>query len=247
VERCDRAVVAGLFWEGSAKPGDHVRLPEDAAHHAHVRRLRTGEPVRLADGRGQLYFGEVALAGRRELEVLVQEHVSVPRPPPLDIIVPIADRDRMLLVAEKAVELQITAWSPTHFARSRSVTPRGEGERFREKVRARMIGALEQSGAAWLPDMNEERDFGDVVASFPETTWRLLLNARGREIRDLVRVGPTAIAVGPEGGMEDREVEDAIARGWISTSLGSTTLRFETAMVAAVAIVRALQPSTGSV
>jgi 16S rRNA (uracil1498-N3)-methyltransferase len=56
-----------------------------------------------------------------------------------------------------------------------------------------------------------------------------------------VPFGPTAIAVGPEGGFEAEERDAFAVAGWRAASLGATTLRFETAGVAAAAIVRAAQ------
>jgi 16S rRNA (uracil1498-N3)-methyltransferase len=46
-----------------------------------------------------------------------------------------------------------------------------------------------------------------------------------------------ALAVGPEGGWTDDELEAFQQAGWISASLGNTILRAETAAIAAVAVV----------
>jgi 16S rRNA (uracil1498-N3)-methyltransferase len=245
VERHDRAPVAGFYWPGVARSGEVVRLPEDVARHAHVRRLRPGARVRLTDGRGRLSFGEANEVGAKEIVVAITEVMDVPAPTPLDVIVPVADRDRMLMAAEKIVELRATAWRPTWFTRSRSVSPRGEGEKFREKVRARMISALEQSGGAWLPDIGEDAEFA-VVVSNTAAPVRLLLEAGGAPIRNLLRPGALAIAIGPEGGLETSELEAARSHGWLTASLGDSTLRFETAIVAGVAVARALQQQAGS-
>jgi 16S rRNA (uracil1498-N3)-methyltransferase len=164
----------------------------------------------------------------------------------LDVIVPVADRDRMLLAAEKCVELQITSWRPVYFARSRSVTPRGEGTKFREKVKARMESALEQTGGAWMPDIHEERDAADALKAFPSDWTRLLLDAGGAPLAALAHNGPMGLAVGPEGGLEQREVADAQELGWLTASLGETTLRFETAIIAGAAVIRAAQLSLRS-
>jgi 16S rRNA (uracil1498-N3)-methyltransferase len=49
---------------------------------------------------------------------------------------------------------------------------------------------------------------------------------------------PITIAVGPEGGMEPAELEQFKSGGFLPVSLGHTVLRFETAAVAALAVVR---------
>jgi 16S rRNA U1498 N3-methylase RsmE len=52
---------------------------------------------------------------------------------------------------------------------------------------------------------------------------------------------PSSFIVGPEGGIEDEERSLIVDRhGWIPASLGETTLRFETAAVVAVGMLRGL-------
>jgi 16S rRNA (uracil1498-N3)-methyltransferase len=245
VDRHDRAPIAGFYWTGAANAGDVLRLPEDLARHAHVRRLRPGARVRLADGSGALAFGEATSVSAKEFVVTVADRKVVPAPTPLHVVVPVADRDRMLVAAEKCVELQATVWRPTYFARSRSVSPRGEGEKFREKVRARMVAALEQSGGAWLPELMDEAEWPDAVTRV-DAPVRLLLDASGSPIGERAGSGPVVLAVGPEGGLEPAELESARAHGWLTVSIAASTLRFETAIVAGVAIVRALQQSARS-
>jgi 16S rRNA (uracil1498-N3)-methyltransferase len=48
------------------------------------------------------------------------------------------------------------------------------------------------------------------------------------------------LAVGPEGGFEEVELEALKAGGFVPVSLGRTILRFETAAVAALSAARAM-------
>ena len=104
-----------------------------------------------------------------------------------------------------------------------------------------MISALEQSGGAWLPEIH-----GDVAAdavTLTEHTLGLMLDGDGARIlsfETLASRGGTAILFGPEGGLEPDEISMLEQRGWRRASLGATTLRFETAGIAASAIVRAM-------
>ncbi|HEY7407544.1 MAG TPA: RsmE family RNA methyltransferase [Gemmatimonadaceae bacterium] len=243
MEREHRSVLT-LLARAPFTTGATVRLDDDAAQHARARRVRAGEPVRLLDGAGAIGTGVIEALARDGIDVRVDDITRVDPPPALDILIPVADRDRMLLAAEKCVELQITAWRPVYFARSRSVGTRGEGLKFRDKVAARMRSALEQSGGAWLPAVHEESDadaaFRDVAIEA-----RYILDAGGQPFhgRDFQR--DIAIALGPEGGFESGELERAASCGWLPASLGATTLRFETAVIAAAAIVRAAQHSHG--
>lgn len=243
VERDDPTSLA-LLWDGPVAAGESVVLAASALRHALVRRVHSGDAVRLLDGRGRVGHGTVSDVSGTSATVVVARVENVPRPLALELLVPVADRDRMLWAAEKCVEHQVTAWRPVVFARSRSVSPRGEGPRFAEKVRARMASALEQCGGAWMPDLHEEEGVDSALRGVPASYSRLFLDATGAPASDCVPRGPVALAVGPEGGCEPREIESARAAGWITASLGATILRFETAIVSGAAVVRALQLST---
>jgi 16S rRNA (uracil1498-N3)-methyltransferase len=132
-------------------------------------------------------------------------------------------------------------WRPVSYRRSRSVTPRGEGESFREKLKLRMISALEQSGGAWLPTLLPDETL-DLALSAEHTGTRIVLDPAGEPFASVVpaRGTPVAIALGPEGGLDADERSALAAVGWRSASLGRNVLRFETAAIAAIAIARAL-------
>lgn len=240
MERHHRSTLT-LFAGGPFAVGAEIPLDPDASHHAQVRRTRDGEPIRLVDGAGGVAAGTLIVRGKGAVAE-VHDVARVPPPSPLEVLVPVADRDRMLLAAEKAVELQVTAWRPVLFVRSRSVSHRGEGERFREKVAARMRSALEQSGGGWLPVIHEETPAETALRDTDGATRRFILDEAGGPLltHDFAPV-PVAVAAGPEGGFEPAELELARAAGWVSASLGHTTLRFETALIAAAAVVRAAQ------
>lgn len=246
VERDDRAPVASFVTAKPFVAGERFALDDGAAQHVRVRRLDVGSRVRVLDGAGLVGWGTLAEVGKRGVVVDLARVAGTPRPAPLEVIVPIADRDRMLLAAEKAVELQITGWRPAYFSRSRSVSPRGEGEGFRDKVRARMRSALEQSGGSWLPETHHDVEWADAMTAVPVAWTRVLLDVGGAPLPTLAGDGPLAIAVGPEGGLEAQEKSAAEQLGWRLASIGASTLRFETALIAAVAIVRALQPTVRS-
>ena len=240
-----RAVVA-TFYAPGAWP-ERVALEEGAAHHATVRRLAVGDPVRLTSGDGRRVHGTIALLGKGRLEVEC-DHASldvVTAPPHVMLWAPVGDRDRMLLLAEKAVELGASSWRSIAYARSRHVNPRGEGAGFQEKLRRRMIAALEQSGSAWLPAIEPEADALDAISSGVHGH-AMLLDVLGAPVVEvLAEEHPRlVIACGPEGGLEPAERAAFDAAGWRAASLGPNVLRFETAGIAGLALARALLRST---
>jgi 16S rRNA (uracil1498-N3)-methyltransferase len=209
-----------------------------------ARRIGVGTTVTLLDGQGGKASGVVRALARRNATIEVQSVEAIAAPPAVHALVPVADRDRMLWLAEKSAELALTSWRPVQWKRSRSVMPRGEGSAFHGKLVGRMASALEQSGNAWLPVTFPESTLERSIASLPAGA-RLALDAGGepivRALRDLrdIAAQPVTIAIGPEGGLEDSERNALDGAGFRRVSLGATILRFETAGVAALAHVRA--------
>jgi 16S rRNA (uracil1498-N3)-methyltransferase len=109
---------------------------------------------------------------------------------------------------------------------------------FQTKVHARMTSALIQSGAGWLPEIFPESTIERAVAAAPLGT-RVLLAKDGEPIIRVPMKAPVTIALGPEGGMEPGERDVFIGAAFLPVKLSDTTLRFETAGVAALAIAAA--------
>lgn len=230
--------------------GATVVLDEGAARHMRVLRLDAGALVGLRDGQGLVGAGQLVRLSKTQAYIEVTDAVVQAPLPPVHLLVPVADRDRMLWLAEKAVELGVTSWRPVLWRRSRSVSPRGEGVSFQAKVRARMEGALAQSEGAWLPQLYPEANLERAILASP-IGGRLVMDPAGAP---LVGPGapplplPTVVAIGPEGGIEADEMAQLQAAGFRSVALSPTILRFETAAVGALAVVRTVhgreQPTT---
>lgn len=243
--------------------GRQVTLGEDAAHHIRVRRLDVGAAVALLDGQGSRGTGTLVRIAKRNATVEVESVAAEPPPRAVHLLVPVADKDRMLWLAEKTAELGASSWRPVLFRRSRSVSPRGEGPMFTQKVTARMVAALEQSGSAWLPAIFPDASVERAIAASPPGP-RFVLDGAGDPLVSVVvealaraqdtvahpdatgahrapdelTGAPVTVAVGPEGGIESDEHQLLRDAGFIPASIGANILRFETAAVAALGVVQ---------
>ncbi len=234
---------AAFFTESPVSAGSQHALSDADARHIHVLRLGVGERIGLRDGAGLMASGLLVKLGRSQAIVEVDDVQRVEPPPAVHLILPIADRDRMLWLAEKAAELTVASWRPVLWQRSRSVSPRGDGPSFRSKVRARMISALLQSRSAWLPEIYPDANMDRALAAAP-TGNRIVLDLGGSRPALAPLTDPVVIAVGPEGGLETEELSALEAARFVRMSLGDSILRFETAAIAGVAVARSMLKST---
>lgn len=227
-------------------------LGDDDVRHLRVLRLAVGAAVGLRDGAGLIGRGTLVRLAKGQAQVEVEQVETRAPLPEVHMLVPVADRERLLWLAEKAGELACTSWRPVLWRRSRSVAPRGEGPAFQAKVRARMASALAQSQGAWLPQMFPEANLERALLAAPPGN-RIVLDPDGGSLVGSVvgsvvgtTTAPVVLAIGPEGGIEDDELAALVAAGFRLASIGANILRFETAAVAALAIVRTILNSPHS-
>ena len=229
--------------------GSTYTLGDDDVRHLRVLRLAVGATLGLRDGAGLVGRGTLVRFAKGQAQVEIENVESRIAPPDVHLMVPVADRERLLWLAEKAGEFACTSWRPVLWRRSRSVAPRGEGPAFQAKVRARMASALAQSQGAWLPQIFPEANLERALLAAPPGD-RIVLDADGEPLissNSARLTAPVVIAIGPEGGIEDDELAMVVAAGFRTASIGPGILRFETAGVAALAIVRTALHSPVSV
>jgi len=215
-------------------------LGDEARHLARVRRVAVGEVVELFDGRGTHYRAEVAELGRDKVELSVVGP-GIESPPPslsLTLASAVPKGDRFDWLVEKATEIGVSRLIPLTTERS-VVDPRSAKL---DRVRRAVIEASKQSRRDLLMEVDRLTGWDGFLDS-ARADHRLIAHPGGRPIAATngLRRGATAIlAIGPEGGFSDGEVDRAIAAGWRMTSLGPTTLRVETAALASCSILLAL-------
>jgi len=203
-------------------------LGDDDLHHLlRVVRVRPGEEVTVSDGAGRCRPCRMGPGGLLEP---AGEVVVVPRPrPAVAVGVALTKGDRPEVAVQKLTELGVDRILP--FVADRSVA-RWEGERaVRHVGRLRRVAreAAVQARLTFLPEVADLTDFASVAA-LPGAA----RCDRGGGPPGLDR---PVLLVGPEGGWSDAERD----RGLPVVGLGPTTLRAETAAIAAGALLTALR------
>ncbi len=218
----------------SAVVGQRVSLAEGEAHHLRVRRAHEGESVEVLDGVGLTGTGRLVRAGAEwlvEIESAEQRTVG----PALILAVAAGDRERFTWMAEKAVELGVTEIVPLDTSRSAGVATRLRTTHI-AKLRHTVLEAIKQCGAAWAPEVQSPMPLATFInRPIQGTGW--LADSAGEIPSAHLDQTPLTVITGPEGGFTTEERAAILSSGYRPVLLGSNTLRFETAALAAAAAV----------
>ena len=222
-----------------------VTLEPDESHHlTRVLRLAEGARVYLFDGEGAEYECEVTRVSKSgaELTILTPLTDEVESPLRLTLGQALIKGDKFDWVVQKATELGITRIVPlaTENSDVRKVEERAEHRLSR--WRRISLEAIKQSGRRRLVEIVEPISAEKFFAE-SEAEVRLIFSERGGQSLSEVASShascrAVALAVAPEGGWSQTEVESAIQRGFIPIHLGHRILRTETAAITAVALAQ---------
>lgn len=216
-----------------------IIVGSDVNHIKNVLRMKTGEEIAVSNGEdGKEYrCAIVALEEdciRCELRFIKEDAVELPSKVYLFQGLPKADK--MELIVQKAVELGVYQVIPV--AAKRCVV-KLDDKKAKSKI-ARWQGiaeaAAKQSKRGIIPQVADVMNFREAVKLAADMEVRLIPYElaegmqRTKEIIEAVKPGQSiAIFIGPEGGFEEAEVQEALDNGIEPVTLGRRILRTETA------------------
>lgn len=236
---------APLFLADDLRADRIVLTGPEGRHAATVRRLRVGEAVDLADGRGTRAACTVAAVRRDELELEVHARTTEPAPSPRVVLVQaLAKGDRGERAVELATEVGVDEIVPWSAARC---VVRWEGERGAKALarwRSTAREAGKQSRRAWLPEVTEPATTAQVAERL-SSAHGLVLHEEAADPLASVALrtdGDLLLVVGPEGGLSEGELATFREAGASVVRLGQSVLRTSSAGAVAAAVVSARTP-----
>jgi 16S rRNA (uracil1498-N3)-methyltransferase len=233
-------------------------LRGDAAEHlGRVLRAEPGELYELSDGE-RVWLArieKVALSkrGGNQIEFILVEEIEQQQPAlQIQLLMSVVKFDRLEWCLEKATELGVTEIVLLAAARSDKVLLAAAGKR-RARWDKILLESAQQSRRLRPPVLRTGQDVTRGAGAHhvirPKEAFakagagcKLVLSERrdAKLMRDALSVyaEPTAsLAIGPEGGWTDEELDASRAAGFAEVSLGQNILRTETAVLAALAIL----------
>jgi 16S rRNA (uracil1498-N3)-methyltransferase len=232
-----------VYVDAALRDGLRLELPPAAGIHlAKVLRVRSGDELVVFAGDGYEYPASVEGVRGSRVAVAIGTARAVDRESPLAITLVqcIARADRMDVIVQKATELGVSRIVPVESRRGVVRLKSAQAESKAAHWRAIAVSACEQCGRNRLPAIEAPRRLMDHLGTLPpperaRADTRLLLEPGAPSRRAAPLGTEVSLAIGPEGGLDDDEIEAFRLAGFEAMRLGPRVLRTETAAIAALA------------
>ena len=209
----------------------------EGRHAGDVRRLRPGEAIWVGDGAGTIAEGVVAWVERGTVAVDVIARREVARPVPRFVVVQALakggrDEDAVEAMTEVGVD-EVVGWEAR-----RAVAKWTDRTQSRWEAVAR--SATKQARRPWLPTVSGPATTAQVAQRLGSAGLAIVLHESATApLPAPPPQGEVVVVVGPEGGIDDEELELFEGAGAQVCRLGDTVLRASTAGVAALSVLSA--------
>ena len=217
---------------------------DDFNHIKNVLRMTVGEQFLVScEGVSDLCELESIESDTVVAKIIKTNYQSTNLPINIHLFQGLPKSDKLELIIQKAVELGVATVTPVSMKRSIVKIDDKKKKSKRERWQAIAEAAAKQSKRTAVPEVCDILSYKEFIARAKELDLLLVpyecadgmsaTKAALSEIKSGMNVG---IIIGPEGGFEQKEIEDALEIGGKVISLGSRILRTETAAITTIAM-----------
>ena len=218
----------------------------DVNHIRNVLRMRADEEVLIADGRGAEYRCKLTDIGENEVRVQILWKLdgNAELTSAVTLFQGLPKSDKMDLIVQKCVELGVDRIVPVSTKRAVVKLDAKKEQTRLKRWNTISESAAKQSGRGVIPEVSGVMSFGKALEEAKKLDVLLIPYERAehmaetRRVMGEIRPGQSVgIFIGPEGGFEESEVEEAVAAGAKAITLGKRILRTETAGLAVMSML----------
>jgi RsmE family RNA methyltransferase len=237
-----------LLFEQHELDADRLYLSGQRAKHIRtVLKLNVSDTLRIGVVHGKMGRGKIISMDDNTVELEVQLDCAPSPPPEVELILALPRPIMLQRILKQATVMGVRRF---HLIRSAKVeksffqTPVLEPEKIKELL----LEGLTQAMDTRLPEVLIHNRFKPFVQDIVPTLDGYGLIAHPGGAAELLDVYPGSsekkkilLAIGPEGGWNDFEVENFLAQGFFAFSLGERILHVDTAVIALLAQLQLLR------
>ena len=218
---------------------DEFTLDEDGyGHLIRVLRFTANTPFVVFDGLGNEYEAVLTNVGKKaSFKCLNKLSVNVESPLFIELGQVISRGDKMEFTIQKAVELGISKITPLYSSRCGVKLDDKRKDKKVEQWQKIAISACEQCGRNVVPKVGEITNIDDWYSKDPDSLSLTLDPKASIKLSEINIKSKLRLLIGPEGGLDDSEIQKASENNFVGVTLGPRILRTETAALAALSIL----------
>jgi 16S rRNA (uracil1498-N3)-methyltransferase len=211
----------------------------ESQHILKTMRKSEADFIHFTDGHGRLFQGRISET-KPTLKVQCNLVNQLKWPPPVLSILGIGfiRHSRLDYLIEKATELGVNKF---YFFKSRYTNYYTENVTRWEKITRQ---AIKQSNRLYLPEIEFSNDFSDFLNAMSGVKNKFLADQSGLKspVKVFESLNNTSdediiFIIGPEGGLDKQEIEQAKNYKFLPVSFGEHRLRTETAAITAASYI----------
>ena len=239
-----------FFIDSSLSINHSIELPAELINYiVNVLRLKAGTDIILFNGQGGEYSATLTEVKKRSVKIHINQFIerNIESPLKIHLFQGISRSERMDYSIQKAVELGVHSITPVFTQRS-NARP-SDSKRVEKKLQHWQkiaLSACEQSARTSIVSVNQPIQVAQL-ADYSADLQLLLAPHSKHYLSDFSEPKPQSINIfiGPEGGLDDAEIESAIKQQYNTIKLGPRILRTETAGMTTISILQYLWGDLG--
>jgi len=233
-----------IYLEVTLALNQEVDIDADQARYLRqVMRLHAGDRITVFNGLKGEYLAEITFLTKDGGSCVLTEYVDVNRELPCRVhIIQAANRsEKIETVLQKATEMGASSFQVVNSERATLHLPSNKRERRLERWQKIVIEAAEQSERTAMPEVS----WRDKLSQTACIGQGFVLHPRDAKLwsevrHDLVGLQDITLAVGPEGGWTNQELDYFQEHGFKALQFGDRVMRTETAAPALLAAIQAV-------
>ena len=222
-------------------------IGEDVKHIKNVLRKQIGDSLEICNQEtGKTYKCEISKLNDQEItNYIIEEIASIEDTIKVDIYQGLPKADKMELIIQKSIELGVNAIIPVEMKRCVvKLDAKSENKKI-ERWQKIAESAAKQSGRSTIPQIRRIIKVEDIVKLKDEYDSIIVCYENEKENyikNELLKLKnkselKIAIVIGPEGGLEEKDVEYLKQNGASVITLGNRILRTETVALNLLSII----------
>lgn len=228
--------------------GDKISIiGSDVNHIKNVLRMSSGDKLIICNGQGKDCYCIIDRVDDKEVSCdIISEHITdTELNTRITLFQGLPKKDKMELIIQKAVELGVYEIVP--ITTKRVIIKLEDKKREEKKLERWQViaeNAAKQSHRGIIPKIRPVISYDKALVECSMLDIALLPYEKAESITrtreiidDLSKYSSIGVIIGPEGGFEGKEVEQALERNVLPITLGKRILRTETAGLAVLSMM----------